>query len=373
MKEVCILSMQKVNNFGSLLQAYSLKKLISEMGYNTSFLDIQYDIDEIKLINSVDAYAVEMENNNKKNKFKKMDRYFIRRVIHNIQVKKQTKLFQQFRDNILKIENQSKKEYDLCVIGSDEVFNCTQGKDMPFTSQLFGNVKCAKTVVSYAASCGYTNYDDIPKEVRSIIQSALRRLKYISVRDINTENFIKHMINVKPEVNFDPVLIGDFDSEMALYSFDAKKYENICIVYAYRNHIYEPSDIKCILQFCKSHKLRLVAVGGHQKWIKEYWIGTPFEMLSLFKQARFIITNTFHGTIFSAKYNGNFAVFVRSANKNKLEDLIQRLEIEEHKINDFKKLEDTWTIPDSRLKVAQICSKEREKTILYLKKATGDL
>lgn len=373
MKEVCILSMQRVNNFGSLLQAYSLKKLINERGYHVSFLDIEFDVDEGKLINSVDAYAVEIENAAKKNVPGKIDKYFIHRVLHNFRLKKQTNLFEQFRNDILKIKDQSKKEYDLCVIGSDEVFNCTQGKDIPFTSQLFGNVKCAKAVVSYAASCGYTNYDDIPDEVRGIIQHALKNLRYISVRDTNTENFINKMIHIKPEVNFDPVLVGDFETEMALYPCKSQKYKDVCIIYAYRNHIYDQNDIDSILMFCKNHSLRPIAVGGHQKWIKEYWIGTPFEMLSLFKQARFIITNTFHGTIFSAKYNGNFAVFVREANKNKLEDLIQRLEIEKHKINSLKRLEDTWTASNSRLRVSEICLKERKKTISYLKKIMGDL
>ena len=39
--DICILSMQKVNNMGSLLQSYALKKMLEEMGHNVFFLDIK--------------------------------------------------------------------------------------------------------------------------------------------------------------------------------------------------------------------------------------------------------------------------------------------------------------------------------------------
>ena len=39
--KVCILSMQKIQNFGSLLQAYGLKKMIEDLGHEVYFLDIK--------------------------------------------------------------------------------------------------------------------------------------------------------------------------------------------------------------------------------------------------------------------------------------------------------------------------------------------
>ena len=39
-----------------------------------------------------------------------------------------------------------------------------------FTSQLFGNVPEAKRVITYAASCGTTKYEDLPDEIADRIR-----------------------------------------------------------------------------------------------------------------------------------------------------------------------------------------------------------
>lgn len=61
-----------------------------------------------------------------------------------------------------------KMEYNICpkldalVIGSDEVFNCTQpGNKVGFSRQLFGKNNNAGKVVSYAASFGSTTYEKL--------------------------------------------------------------------------------------------------------------------------------------------------------------------------------------------------------------------
>ena len=48
--KVCILSMQKVQNFGSLLQSYSLKKIIESLGHEVSFIDIEPIPEDDKLL-----------------------------------------------------------------------------------------------------------------------------------------------------------------------------------------------------------------------------------------------------------------------------------------------------------------------------------
>lgn len=44
------------------------------------------------------------------------------------------------------------KHYDVVVIGSDEVFNCTQKTWFGFSSQLFGKGLNASRIITYAAS-----------------------------------------------------------------------------------------------------------------------------------------------------------------------------------------------------------------------------
>lgn len=70
--KVAILSMQMVNNIGSLLQAYSLKKIIEKNGNEVSFIDIKKNEDDYKLM---DKYYLK-EKKKTINKIKKFDKYF---------------------------------------------------------------------------------------------------------------------------------------------------------------------------------------------------------------------------------------------------------------------------------------------------------
>lgn len=70
-------------------------------------------------------------------------------------------------------------------------------------------------------------------------------------------------------------------------------------------------------------------------FIPSYETLTPFELLKAFQNAECIVTDTFHGTLFGAKFGKRMAVLIRESNQNKLEDLTQRLQIQSHVITDY--------------------------------------
>ena len=90
-------------------------------------------------------------------------------------------------------------------------------------------------------------------------------------------------------------------------------------------------------------------------------------MLKLFQNSECIITDTFHGTIFGAKFAKKMAIIVRESNKNKLEDLTKRLEIEQHILRDCKNLHNILSIELKKKNIDSILEKEREKSLEYLK------
>ena len=84
-------------------------------------------------------------------KLKKIDRYAWNRLRIRWIADKQDVLFEKFRNKSLQMnDNNNEESYDLCVIGSDEVFNCMTPSPWGFTSQLFGNVRQANNVITYA-------------------------------------------------------------------------------------------------------------------------------------------------------------------------------------------------------------------------------
>lgn len=368
--KVCILSMQRVANFGSLLQSYSLKKTVESLGHEVSFIDIERrDLDDVLLNGSRQKFAEEHEARGSViSKLKKIDKYAINRLHIKKRAKMQSRCFEKFRTNELGIDNESNdRKYDVCIIGSDEVFNCLADTPWGFTSQLFGDVHQADKVITYAASCGATTYDILPEPARDRIKQAFENVSAFSVRDENTVNFVKCMTDKQISVNYDPVIMKNFDEEMAKCSLP-KQLKNYCIVYSYYNRIHDEKEIKAIVKFCKKHKLELVSVGAPQMWIRNHLVLNPFETLLAFKQADFVITDTFHGTIFSAKYSKRFATITRASNKNKLLDLISRLGVEQHLIDDMEHLEKAYLCNDFVDRIKGIQEEARTSAIEYLKK-----
>ena len=152
--------MQRVNNFGSLLQSYSLKKELENLDNKVSFIDIKAKDEDNRLLK--ERIKFKEEKNVNKSKLSKVDKYFFNIIFIKIKAQKQNKKFEEFRKEYLKISSEdNNKKYDVCVIGSDEVFNCASTSPWGFTSQLFGNVENANQVITYAASCGATKYSNL--------------------------------------------------------------------------------------------------------------------------------------------------------------------------------------------------------------------
>ena len=142
--KVYILSMQQVNNYGSVLQAYSLKKMIESLGNGVRFLAIEKGTD--------DALSIQCE---KKDIDKKNDSWLKtqwNRVKGKILGRNLRRVFYEFRNSTGLNSVNGDEHFDTCVIGSDEVFNCLQKSKWGFSSQLFGKVEAAERVITYAAS-----------------------------------------------------------------------------------------------------------------------------------------------------------------------------------------------------------------------------
>lgn len=154
--KVCILSMHRVDNMGSLLQSFALKTIIEKLGNEVEFIDITKRNEDNELLRGYkQEYHEERETTGLIGKIKKIDRFTLNRLKIKKKNLEQSNAFEDFRKSQLGIEKRS-PEYDVCVIGSDEVFNCLNSGAWGFTSQLFGNVPEADKVITYAASCGST-------------------------------------------------------------------------------------------------------------------------------------------------------------------------------------------------------------------------
>ena len=190
----------------------------------------------------------------------------------------------------------------------------------------------------------------------------------VLIGDMNTKDFIEQLTSAPVESHLDPVWVGDFQEELERTSITIELPKKYCIIYSYYNRIHDKKEIEDILHFCKEKKLEPIALGAPQMWLKNYVAVSPFEMLKIFQNADFIITDTFHGTIFSEKFNGHFAVLYRDSNKNKLSDLVKKIGAENHVITDFSKLDVVYKEYQERTSVLKSVQKQRGISMNYLKR-----
>lgn len=102
--DVAILSMQKVDNYGSVLQAYALKKMIEKYNVNVDFMDIKR-IEEDNILSNkyMEDYTYELEKNGKFSKLPKVDKFFFYRARNIIYAKAKAYYFERFRKTHLNL------------------------------------------------------------------------------------------------------------------------------------------------------------------------------------------------------------------------------------------------------------------------------
>ena len=354
--KIGILSMQHVRNYGSFLQAYALKTTLESLGHQCEFVDIEPGPQLPGLERNL-KYLVGMA----------IKRYFNwNAIISSLGRMKYQKLYYERFDREflpeLGVHKHTFDEYDLVVIGSDEVFNFNQHGSYGFTTQLYGNVKNTKKVVSYAGSFGTTTIDVIDKfGVRAQITEAMSHMAAISVRDSNSFNVVTNLLGIEPSFNVDPVLMFDYQR----YAKEPQEKDYI-IVYSYPNRIKGKEEIEAIKQFAKEKGKKLISICFYFPWCDETVIPHPFEVLGYMKNADYIITDTFHGCVMSIKFNKQFVALVRESNKQKMSSLLDQFGLGGRMCEEFGDLRERM---ERRIKyepVNEQIANEAEKSKQYL-------
>lgn len=355
-----ILSMQQVRNYGSFLQAYALKTTIESFGHQCEFVDIEPGI-------ILPGY----ERNVKYFAKKAFQRYFnwsaLRTLGSLCKRLKFTNLYHKRFDDEFMVElgvyNHTFLDYDVVVIGSDEVFNFNQNTFYGFSTQLFGDVKNTKKVISYAGTFGTTTIDIVDKcRVRDEIVNAMSKMAAISVRDINSFNVVKSLLGIEPSINVDPVLIFNYQKYAV-----APKVKDYIIVYSYPNRFSGKEEVKAIRQFAKKKGKKLISICFYFPWCDENVMPHPFEVLGYIQNADYIITDTFHGCVMSMKFNKQFVSFSRESNMQKLTFLLEQFGLSDRICRSPEDIMSKMEKPINYTTVNERIEKETDKAITYLK------
>lgn len=364
-KKVGILSMQRIFNYGSFLQAYGLKSILEELDCNVEFVD--YHPGEC-LVPADGGHGIMR----KVSKVAEVFRYnapFKEKIKFIIYKKNYSRNYYPLL-GINDTMNYS-PEVDVLVIGSDEVFNCVQNNtNVGFTPELFGQNSKAGKVISYAASFGNTTMEKLEKyNVKEKIAQWLKSFSAVSVRDNNSASIVEKLYGTEFSCNLDPVLMYDFMGKCS--SIPKKVNESgYLILYGYSGR-FTKEECAQIRKYADSKNLKIFCIGGVQDCCDKFIDCSPFEVLAYFKNADSVITDTFHGTIMSVITKRRFGTFIRTSgygNSEKLVDLIGKLQLKDRIVPDMTKIADVVDRDIDYTQTESIIVSEREKTYQYLKK-----
>lgn len=201
--------------------------------------------------------------------------------------------------------NQAPKGADCCDVycaGSDQIWNPTMGRRGSFDYLRFAP---AERTFSYAASFGI---DEIPEEYREAVAEGLRHVKHISVREDAGKRIVEELTGrTDAQVVVDPTLLltrQEWDQVIAKPAGDVP--EKYLLTYFLGN----VSDGRRAAISRRAQELGCQIIELMDPKSPFYAVG-PDAFVWLIKNACYICTDSFHGSVFSFLYGRPFAVFAR--------------------------------------------------------------
>ena len=281
MKRIGIITMHKPISYGSALQSYALQKKIEDFGYEVELIDYRYPNElhytkdgSIKgCIRSVISFVINMlwgfPNIKKRKKFD---------IFYNKFYK--TSAYYPTAESL----KENPPIYDLYITGSDQVWNPKFIKQD--SSFLLSFVSDDKPKISYASSFATTV---IPEGALSMYKENLSRYQAITVRESSGVTLVKELIGRDAKHVCDPTLL-----------LSKEEWESI-------SEIQKTLGIRTIYLDGQKHDL----FEPNSKIVKS---AGPLDFIKLIKNAQYVITDSFHGTIFSNIFNKPFTAIVKSGN-----------------------------------------------------------
>lgn len=295
---ICTITHHTVPNYGAVLQAYALQHAISDLGYDSEILN--YQEKRVVRFYHQSFFA--------QNSFKEM----VRHLMYYSTFKKRNRLFSDFIQRRLKISKkyyidiltEANHKYDLFITGSDQVWNLALHQND--TSYFLDFVEDSRKKGSYAASFGYSI---LPEQYREATQKNLSTFSYINVREESGVKIAEEFTEKDVHQVVDPTLLLSKEHWKTLikpvdYSNYILVYE-ICRLdasYEYAQSLANQTG-KRVIAIKPFDRLKGVAYPGNIEWVNFL---TPEEFLSLIYYADYIVTSSFHGTVFSILFEKKF-------------------------------------------------------------------
>lgn len=313
-KKIGVITFHNYNNYGAILQSYALQECIRRLGGEPEIID--YTCDYI-------CNPFQLKRLKNKGLFN-----YIYGAIGYICYLPRKKKCDAFRKRMTYSEPVTAEtiaamdgRYDVFVSGSDQVWDwhLTDFDRAYFLNFVTRGKKC-----SYAASIG----EHLPaEEYREEYSGLLSTFDRILMRESYGADVVEQLTGSRPDCACDPTLLFSGEEWEPLMA-EPKKRKPYILVYQLG---VDPSFVSFVKRLKKKTGLSVVYVPfplvGALGCRPQIAAG-PMEWLRLFKDAQYVVTDSFHGAVFSILFHKPFFVRVDGHHKNRrVEELLTRLRL----------------------------------------------
>lgn len=301
-------------NYGSALQAFATKTLLSEMGYESEVLKLSGSLLPGRDVRVKKILTVLFRSMLHPGGVKSLKNYgdSIKKPLS----RESAEMFRQFTDyNIRPYEekyNNLKKsaysdEYCAFLCGSDQIWNSAVFYVDPFYYLRFAP---EEKRIAFAPSFGR---DFVPNYNKRKIKKFVSGIKYKSVREESGVGLIKDLTGDSAQVLIDPTLVLDADEWTENLKLKSKTKEKYLLAY----FLDEPSQkaVKAVKEISEKYGLKIIGLPysfEDTPWADNIAHAGPSEFVEYIKNASFVCTDSFHGTAFSLNFNIPFYTFERN-------------------------------------------------------------
>ena len=327
MKKVGIVSCYFKNNYGSMLQAYASQKILDDNNIPNETIDIsnledfskgkkKYYLSQITNIGFIKTKLgmIKLKAYTKINKdLKKNTR--IRNKKFN-EFKRNFNLTRKF-NTYKELNEYSTIKYSDVIVGSDQLWLPVNVVSDYYTLNW---VPKEVNKISYATSFGIS---EIPDKHKDQYNKFLKRIEHISVRENNAVKLVKNVADRDAKLVCDPTLLLSKEEWMDIQEEEPILKEKYIFCYFLGKNI---EHRKFVERLKEKTGYKIVSINHCDEYVKysdtfaditPYDVG-PSEFVNYIRNAEYVCTDSFHGTVFSLINNTKFFTFERFNKKSKM-------------------------------------------------------
>lgn len=322
--KIGILTFHCAINYGAVLQAYALQEYFKKLGHEVYIIDYQpnYLLAPYRVFHK--SYCPKGCNPVK---------WLLRDFALSLIRYKRRMAFHRFWKNNLNLLNldlnSESNDIDMFIFGSDQIWNTniTQGLDRIYLGDFPASRN--KKLIAYAASMGGSD-----KETINLITPYLEHFDAISVREKKLKSMLE-LGGLSVSLVLDPTLLVDNSCFYSLTTkIDRPPYLLVFEVYT-DQHKKVMETAHHIAQKLNLEVVEIYATYESLRRKKETQSLTPEKFLSYISNASYIITTSFHGTVFAILFGKPFyTVSINETVDQRVLSLLKSLSIEERLLKD---------------------------------------